>query len=77
MRVLAGFIPPPYAPFLSLVLSHIRLIVDHAPGIFDDEFKQFFAKFNEPTSVKALKMGILPKLANPANAREVVAELTE
>ena len=38
---------------------------------------QFFAKFNEPSSVKALKMGVLPRLANAANAREVVAELTE
>jgi AP-4 complex subunit beta-1 len=59
------------------VLSHVALMLDRAPGVFDDEFKQFFCKYSEPGSVKALKMGCLPKVANPGNAREVVAELTE
>jgi hypothetical protein len=82
------------------VLCHITLIVDRAPGVFDEEFKQFFCKFNEvrdeparkiifvagipsteialqPGSVKSLKMAIMPKLANPANSREIVGELSE
>ena len=38
---------------------------------------QFFCKYNEPGAVKFLKMSCLPHIANPANAREIVAELTE
>jgi vesicle coat complex subunit len=59
------------------VLSHVALIVERAQGVFDDEYKQFFCKFTEPSCVKSLKMGILPKIANAVNAREIVAELTE
>lgn len=59
------------------VLSHVALIVDRAPGVFDDDFKAFFCKYTEPGAVKALKMGVLPKVASPGNAREIVAELTE
>lgn len=51
------------------VLSHVVLIVERATGVFDDEFKAFFCKYNEPGAVKAAKMGVLPKVANPANAR--------
>lgn len=59
------------------VLSHTLLIAGKAPGVFDDEFKQFFCKYNEPTCVKSLKMRILPKIACAANAREIVSELAE
>ena len=59
------------------VLSHTALVVDRAPGVFDDEYKQFFSKFTEPSCVKSLKMSILPRISNPNNAREIVAELTE
>ena len=59
------------------VLAHAALIIERAPGVFDDEFKQFFCKYNEPSPVKALKLGVLPKVANGANGREVVAELVE
>ena len=59
------------------VLSHAALIIDRAPGVFDDEYKQFFCKYSEPAGVKTLKMACLPKVANTVNAREIVAELTE
>ena len=59
------------------VLSHTLLIAGRAPGVFDDEFKQFFCKYNEPTCVKSLKMRILPKIACAANAREIISELAE
>jgi len=29
------------------VLEHVALIVQRAPGVFDDEYKQFYAKYNE------------------------------
>jgi vesicle coat complex subunit len=59
------------------VLAHVAIVVDRAPGVFDDEFKQFFCKFQEPSCVKSLKMGVLPKVANAMNSREIVAELVE
>ena len=59
------------------VLGHVALVVERAPGVFDDEYKQFFCKFTEPSAVKAYKLGILPRVASAGNAREVVAELTE
>ena len=59
------------------VLSHVTLVIDRAPGVIDDEFKQFFCKHSEPSSVKTIKIRCLPKLANVSNAREIVAELTE
>jgi hypothetical protein len=59
------------------VLAHAALIIERAPGVFDDEFKQFYCKLQEPSCVKSLKMSVLPKVSNAANAREIVAELTE
>jgi len=59
------------------VLGHVALVVERAPGIFDDEYKQFFCKYTEPTAVKAYKLSVLPRVASAANAREVVAELSE
>jgi len=59
------------------VLGHVALVVERAPGVFDDEYKQFFCKFTEPSAVKGYKLGILPRVACGVNAREIVAELTE
>ncbi len=59
------------------VLGHVALVVERAPGVFADEYKQFFCKFTEPTAVKSYKMGILPRVASVGNSREIVAELTE
>ena len=57
------------------VLSHVKLLVRACPGVFDQEYKNFFCRFNEPTCVKELKMDILPLLANEENVVEIVAEL--
>ena len=59
------------------VLSHVSLMIERQPGVFDDEFKQFFCKYNEPGAVKALKVAALPRIASPTNARDIVAELAE
>ena len=59
------------------VVSHVKLLVQRARGVFDDEFKQFFCRYNEPTHVKHVKMDILPYLANASNFEEIIAELTE
>ena len=59
------------------VLGHVLLLVKRAPGVFDDEFKQFFCRYHEPTCVKHIKMDCMPYVANPSNTNEIVAELIE
>lgn len=59
------------------LLKHAEALIDAVPCVFDDEYRQFFIKYNEPTHIKYLKIGILPKLANPDNAPDIVAELAE
>jgi AP-4 complex subunit beta-1 len=41
------------------LLKHVEALVDMCPGIFDDEYRQFYVRFNEPTHVKYLKLNIL------------------
>ena len=59
------------------LLKHTESLIDACPGIFDDEYRQFYVKYNEPTHIKYLKTQILPKLVNPDNAPDIVAELGE
>lgn len=59
------------------LLQNVETLVELCPGIFDDEYRQFYVKYHEPTHIKYLKMDILPKLANPDNAPDIVAELAE
>ena len=59
------------------LLKHVEALVDMCPGIFDDEYRQFYVRFNEPTHVKYLKLSILSKLANHDTAPDIVAELAE
>mmetsp|Transcript_13197 Transcript_13197/g.18680 ORF Transcript_13197/g.18680 Transcript_13197/m.18680 type:complete len:931 (-) Transcript_13197:113-2905(-) len=76
------------APLITLVtsgspelvyclLKHVESLVDLCPGIFDDEYRQFYVRYHEPTNIKYLKIDILPKLTNPDNAPDIVAELAE
>eukprot|EP01006_Ploeotia_vitrea_P015670 TRINITY_DN4566_c0_g1_i1.p1 TRINITY_DN4566_c0_g1~~TRINITY_DN4566_c0_g1_i1.p1 ORF type:complete len:800 (-),score=468.60 TRINITY_DN4566_c0_g1_i1:107-2506(-) len=59
------------------ILSHITTLVQRAPGVFDDEFKYFFIKYNDPKCVKLLKLGILKNLANERNFGNIIDELGE
>lgn len=62
-----------------VTLKHLHSIL-HQPasrGIFDDEFRQFFVRYNEPPHVKHLKVDLLPMIANPVNARDISMELSE
>jgi AP-4 complex subunit beta-1 len=60
-----------------VLLKHVEALVDLCPGAFDDEYRQFYIRFNEPTHVKYLKVQILPMLANPETAPDIVSELAE
>ena len=59
------------------VLAHILLLVQREPGIFQDEYKQFYTKYNEPSNVKYLKVEILGLISNGSNVEELVNELSE
>jgi AP-4 complex subunit beta-1 len=59
------------------LLKHVSVLTEIAPGVFDDEYRQFYVRYNEPTHVKYLKIAILPRLSNPDNAPDIVSELAE
>ncbi|MGK3757278.1 MAG: AP-4 complex subunit beta-1 [Bacillariaceae sp.] len=60
-----------------VMLKQVEQLVELCPRLFDDEYRQFYIRFNEPTHVKYLKVKILPLLANPDTAPDIVAELAE
>jgi len=60
-----------------VLLKQVEALVQLCPGSFDDEYRQFYTRFSEPTHVKYLKVQILPLLANPDTAPDIVAELAE
>ena len=59
------------------ILAHVYLMVCAVPGIFDDEFKQLYCRYDESLSVKRVKLKILPLLSDEANVKELVDELVE
>ena len=61
------------------VLKHLEIILPRLPakGIFDDEYRQFFVRYNEPPHVKHLKVDLMPLIANETNARDIATELSE
>lgn len=76
------------APLVTLIasgsseLSYVLLkyadqLIDLCPGIFDDEYRQFYVKYSDPTHIKHSKIRLLAKLANPNTAPDIVAELGE
>lgn len=60
-----------------VVLKHVALIVDNAPGIFNADFKAFFCRYGDPTSVNEIKMDVLPKVADKSNYPDIINELSE
>lgn len=59
------------------LLKHVDTLTTICPGVFDDEYRQFYVRYNEPTHVKYLKVAILPRMANPDTAPDIVSELAE
>lgn len=60
-----------------VVLAHIQTLVSRAPGVFDDKYKHFFCRFNDPSCVKLQKLQILTDLANEKTLSDVINELSE
>ena len=66
------------------VLSHIRCLADRCTsvfgteaGVFDDEYKKFFCRYNDPLYVKTLKLEILQLIATDSSVKSIVEELRE
>lgn len=61
------------------LLKHLEVLLPRsfARGVFCDEYRSFFVRYNEPPHVKHLKVGLLPMIANEENVREIAAELCE
>lgn len=61
------------------LLKHLEVLLPRkvAKGIFADEYRSFFVRYNEPPHVKHLKVGLLPMITNEDNVREIASELCE
>ena len=60
------------------VLSHIHLLVLRGGDIyFENEYKQFFVKYDEPSYIKNIKLEILGHISSENNIQEIVNELSE
>lgn len=60
-----------------VLLKYADQLIDLCPGIFDDEYRQFYVRYSDPTHIKHSKVRILAKLANADTAPDIVAELGE
>lgn len=60
-----------------VLLKYADQLIDLCPGIFDDEYRQFYVRYSDPTHIKHSKIRIIAKLANPETAPDIVAELGE
>jgi vesicle coat complex subunit len=62
-----------------VMLKHLQIILPRAAarGVFDDEYRQFFVRYNEPAHVKHLKIDLLPLISNDNNAKDIANELGE
>jgi vesicle coat complex subunit len=59
------------------ILKHLEAMVHRAPGVFDDEYRQLYVRYNEPTFVKYEKIGILALIANDDTVGDITSELAE
>jgi AP-4 complex subunit beta-1 len=61
------------------IFKHIECMLTRpvAKGAFDDDFRLFFVRYNEPPHLKHLKVDLLPRVVNGSNALDIAAELGE
>lgn len=59
------------------VLNHIAALVKRSSGLFFDQFKHFYIRFNDPICNQLLKLDILTYIADSDNAAEILEELSE
>ena len=61
------------------LLKHLEIILQkpEAKGIYDNEFRHFFIRYNEPLHIKYLKINILSMIVNIENVHDILSELFE
>lgn len=59
------------------ILKHLEAMVYRCPGIFDDEYRQLYVRYNEPSFVKYQKIGILALITNEESVADITGELAE
>jgi AP-4 complex subunit beta-1 len=61
------------------IFKHIDIMfgLDAVRGVFDEDFRLFFVRYNEPPHLKHLKVDLLPNVVNMSNAVDISAELSE
>ncbi|KAG2490400.1 hypothetical protein HYH03_011200 [Edaphochlamys debaryana] len=65
------------APTAYAALSHVLLLAQRAPVIFEADAMAFFCRTHDPWFVKKLKLEILAAIASSTNVYDIVTELTE
>ena len=59
------------------IASHLRLLVERAPMLFTEDYKQFYCRYNDSIHVKKVKLQMLTVVAAESNAYDIVNELCE
>jgi len=67
--------PSPESDFV--VLTHIKALCTQQPGMFRENYKMFFLRYNETKCIQHIKLEILAQLVGPKNALSIVDELSE
>ncbi len=67
------------APELSFsVLVHVRALARRSDiDIWQDDYKQFFCRYNDPSYIKDVKIDILQLLSTETNFTTIITELSE
>lgn len=86
-ELLKGVVKKLSAPLVTLLsseaeiqyvaLRNINFILQKHPGIFENNVRVFFCKFNDPVYVKLEKIDILVKVSDEKNAEIILNELKE
>lgn len=59
------------------VLSHLKWMLRRDSSSFQTDYKQFYIRYNEPSTIQQKKVEILPLLVNDENSNDILIELTE
>lgn len=66
---------PPEIQYVAI--RNIRIILEKYPDILANDLQAFFVKYDDPLYLKLEKMSIMVRIATPANAALLLAELRE
>jgi vesicle coat complex subunit len=55
----------------------VKILIERVPEAFQDQYKRFFSRFNDPVYAKLAKTEILQLIASEYQHKEIVAELAE